>query len=60
MPATSGFGDARVLDDDDVLKLLSSSVKSAGSQIAFSSKGVERTHLNKVLNGRRAALAKHP
>jgi hypothetical protein len=45
--------DAQVLDDDDVLKLLHSRVKSAGGQIAFSRQGVDRTHLNMVLNGRR-------
>jgi hypothetical protein len=45
--------DAHVLDRDDVLKLLHSRVKSAGSQIAFSRQGVERSHLNLVLNGRR-------
>ena len=44
---------AHVLDHDDVLKLLRSRVKSAGSQMAFSKQGVERTHLNMVLNGRR-------
>jgi DNA-binding transcriptional regulator YdaS (Cro superfamily) len=44
----------RVFDDDEVLKLLHSSVKSAGGQIAFSKKtGVERSHLNMVLNGKR-------
>ena len=44
----------RVFDDDEVLKLLHSSVKSAGGQIAFSkTTGVERSHLNMVLNGRR-------
>jgi len=45
--------DSRVLDDDDVLKLLRSRLKSAGGQVAFSRQGVERTHLNKVLNRRR-------
>jgi DNA-binding phage protein len=45
---------ARVFDDDDVLKLLHARVKSAGGQTAFSKKtGVERSHLNTVLNGRR-------
>ena len=44
----------RVLDDDDVLKLLHARVKSAGGQIAFSKlTGVERSHLNMVLNGKR-------
>ena len=43
-----------VLDDDDVLKLLHARVKSAGGQIAFSKQtGVERSHLNMVLNGKR-------
>ena len=45
---------ARVFDDDDVRKLLHASVKSAGGQIAFSKQaGVERSHLNMVLNGKR-------
>ena len=48
-----GSADARVLDDDDVLELLHSRVQSAGSQMAFSRRGVERTHLCQVLNGRR-------
>jgi DNA-binding transcriptional regulator YdaS (Cro superfamily) len=48
-----GRADAHVLDHDDVLKLLHSRVKSAGSQAAFSRQGVERTHLNLVLSGRR-------
>jgi hypothetical protein len=44
----------RVLDDDDVLKLLHARVKSAGGQIAFSKQtGVERSHLNMLLNGKR-------
>jgi hypothetical protein len=44
----------RVFDDDDVLKLLHSHVKSAGGQIAFSKQtGIERSHLNMVLNGKR-------
>jgi hypothetical protein len=44
----------RVFDDDEVLKLLHSSLKSAGGQIAFSKKtGVERSRLNMVLNGKR-------
>jgi DNA-binding transcriptional regulator YdaS (Cro superfamily) len=48
-----GRADAHVLDHDDVLNLLHSRVKSAGSQVVFSRQGVERTHLNMVLNGRR-------
>jgi DNA-binding transcriptional regulator YdaS (Cro superfamily) len=48
-----GRADAHVLDRDEVLKLLHSRVKSAGSQAAFSRQGVERTHLNLVFNGRR-------
>jgi len=42
----------RFFDDDDVLKLLHSRVKSAGGQSAFARQtGVDRAHLNKVLNG---------
>jgi DNA-binding transcriptional regulator YdaS (Cro superfamily) len=48
-----GRADAHALDHDDVLKLLHSRVKSAGGQVAFSRQGVQRTHLNLVLNGRR-------
>jgi hypothetical protein len=45
---------ARVFDDDDVLKLLHSRVKSAGGQVAFAKQmSMERTGLNKVLNGKR-------
>jgi DNA-binding phage protein len=49
---------ARVFDDDDVLKLLHSRVKSAGGQSAFEREtGVERTYLNKVLNGKKPPSA---
>ena len=52
-----GRADARVLDDDGVLKLLNSRVQSAGSQMAFSrQQGVDRSHLCQVLNGRRPLL----
>ena len=45
---------ARVLDDRDVVELLHSSVKKAGGQVAFAHEtGVERSHLNMVLNGKR-------
>ena len=44
----------RVFDDDDVLKLLHSSVKSAGGQSAFARQtGVDRAVLNHVLTGKR-------
>jgi hypothetical protein len=43
----------RFFDHDDVLKLLHSRIEAAGGQGAFSSQsGVNRTHLNAVLNGR--------
>ena len=49
-----GRADARVLNDDDVRKLLHSRVKNAGGQAAFSKQtGVDRTHLNQVLSGKR-------
>jgi DNA-binding phage protein len=45
---------ARVLDDRDVVELLHSSVKKAGGQVAVAHEtGVERSHLNMVLNGKR-------
>jgi len=41
-------------DDAEVLKLLQSKVKAAGRQVAFARRHrVERTFLNKVLNGAR-------
>jgi hypothetical protein len=44
----------RVLDDKDVIELLHSSVKKAGGQVAFAHEtGVDRAHLNMVLNGKR-------
>jgi DNA-binding phage protein len=49
---------ARVLDDDDVLKLLRSRVKSAGGQSAFEREtGVARTYLNRVLKGKKPPSA---
>jgi len=45
---------ARVFDDDDVFKLLRSRIEGAGGQTAFARQtGVERSHLNMVLNGKR-------
>jgi len=44
----------RVFDDAEVLKLLHSKVKSVGSQAAFAKQtGVNRTHLNLVLKGKK-------
>jgi hypothetical protein len=44
----------RVLDDNDVVELLRSSVRKAGGQTAFASQiGLDRTHLNRVLIGKR-------
>jgi hypothetical protein len=41
-------------DDAEVLKLLQSRVRAAGGQVAFARQHqVERTFLNKVLNGTR-------
>jgi DNA-binding phage protein len=51
-----------VFEDDDVLKLLHSRVKSAGGQSAFAKEtGVERTYLNHVLKGKKPpGGAEHP
>jgi len=44
----------RVLDDNDVVERLRLSVKRAGGQSAFARQtGIDRTHLNHVLNGKR-------
>jgi len=43
-----------VLDDKEVIERLHSSVKRAGGQSAFARQtGIERSHLNMVLNGKR-------
>jgi hypothetical protein len=43
-----------VLSRHDVIYLLRSEVERAGGQVAWSKKlGIDRTHLNSVLNGRR-------
>jgi DNA-binding phage protein len=44
----------RVLDDNDVVESLRSSVKKAGGQSAFARQtGIDRTHLNHTLTGKR-------
>jgi DNA-binding phage protein len=44
----------RVLDDNDVVERLRLSVKRAGGQSAFAREtGLDRTHLNHVLTGKR-------
>ena len=44
----------RVLDDKDVVERLRLSVKRAGGQSAFARQtGMDRTHVNHVLNGKR-------
>jgi DNA-binding phage protein len=44
---------ARVLDWDDVIKLLRSTVEKAGGQSAFARQtGIDRAYLNAVLRGR--------
>jgi hypothetical protein len=44
----------RVLDDNDVVESLRSSVKRAGGQSAFARQtGIDRTHLNHTLTGKR-------
>jgi hypothetical protein len=46
---------ARVLDDDDLLALLQSKVKSAGGQSAFAREwNLDRSYLNQVLRGKKA------
>ena len=44
----------RFFDGDDLLKLLRTRIQSAGGQSEFARKtGINRTHLNKVLNSAR-------
>ena len=45
---------ARVFEEDDVQNLLDARIKSAGGQIAFAKRmGLDRSHMNMVLNGKR-------
>ena len=49
---------ARLLNDDDVLKLLHSQVRRAGGQSSFARQiRVDRTFLNKVLSGKKPPSA---
>ena len=52
---SSGLGrTALVFDDDDVVRLLRTAIEREGSQIAFAKHyGINRTHLNMVLTGKR-------
>jgi hypothetical protein len=44
----------KLLDESDVLRLLREDVESAGGQSAWARRwGIDRVHLNKVLNGER-------
>ena len=47
-------GDLLVLNDDDVADLVRAAVKREGGQVAFAKRhGINRTDLNRFLNGRR-------
>jgi hypothetical protein len=47
---------ALILDDQDVVLLLRAAIELEGNQVAFVKRhGLERTHLNAILNGRRLA-----
>jgi DNA-binding phage protein len=49
----------RFFDEKDVLRLLRSEVKRAGSQSAWARKtGIDRTFLNKVLTGQKSLSQK--
>ena len=44
----------RILDDQDVVLLLRVAIGLEGNQVTFAKRhGLERTHLNAILNGRR-------
>jgi len=52
-PSNLGFH-ALVFDDKDVVGLLRAATEREGSQIAFAKRyGINRAHLNMVLNGKR-------
>jgi DNA-binding phage protein len=49
---------ALIFDDDEVVQLLRAAVEREGSQVAFARRhGIERTHLNQILTGKRPVSA---
>ena len=47
---------ALILDDQDVVLLLRAAIELEGNQVTFAKRhGLERTHMNAILNGRRLA-----
>jgi transcriptional regulator with XRE-family HTH domain len=47
-----------VFDDDEVIQLLSAAVQREGTQDAFARRhGINRTHLNQILNGKKSVNA---
>ncbi|HEY6308676.1 MAG TPA: hypothetical protein VI488_19720 [Candidatus Angelobacter sp.] len=47
---------ARVFDNAEIIHLLRAAIKREGNQTAFARRyGLERTHLNAVMNGKRPA-----
>ena len=47
---------ALILDDRDVVLLLRAAIELEGNQVTFAKRhGLERTHMNAILNGRRLA-----
>ena len=49
---------ALIFDDDEVVQLLRAAVEREGSQVAFARRhGLERTHLNQILTGKRPVSA---
>jgi len=47
---------ALILDDQDVVLLLRAAIELEGNQVTFAKRhGLERTHLNAILNGKRLA-----
>jgi DNA-binding phage protein len=47
-----------IFDDDEVIQLLSAAVQREGTQDAFARRhGINRTHLNQILNGKKSVNA---
>ena len=54
MPEKVSGRHAVIFEEDDVIRLLKAAVEREGSQTAFARRyGIERTHLNAILSGRR-------
>ena len=59
LPKSDLGSHALIFDDDEVIQLLRAAVEREGNQVAFARRhGVDRVHLNMILNGKRSVTEK--